>query len=651
LENKQQMRAAFVVTAAVLCAALAEGFYLPNMEAVPYKASEEVTLMANVLRSNQEMVPFEYYHLPFCKPDPTKMKVKPESMGELLVGDKMQTSPYTVKMKENVGCAMATQCSAANQKKVREQLPLLTEFIDNAYRGHLSIDSLPGYNNGTRGFLDNCKGTQPVASTDAYQRGYALGIGKWCIGETIINNHLHFNIKYHQPDPKVDEYRVVGFTIEPLSVRHNDDHGDCDANWDYKSGLARENPLFAKAVANGTKLHWTYSTTWINEPNYGWSLRWEAYLNSSYADRDERSHWIYILNSLAIAVCLSIIAGTILMRTLHKDFNTYNNADPDAAQEEVGWKLVHTDVFRPPKHSALLCIVAGTGVQLLFMIVGALIFAVLGFLSPANRGTMLSTLILLFVLMSVMAGYACALLLKMFDNKQWKIVFGCAVMGPGIIMTAWLIINVFNWHAGASDAVPFVTLATLLAMWLLCGVPLVVLGAAFAFRQEVIVNPCRVGKLAREVPDQRWYLSAPFLYVVPATVPFGCALLELRFIWRAMWQGLVYYVFGFLAIIFIVWVVTIALTTVIALYYQLCFENYRWWWRAFVIPSAFGLHLFLFSMYYYSNTLNIKSKTGVLLYFTYSALLSGAYALAAGTVGFLSAFAFVRKIYGSIKID
>jgi transmembrane 9 superfamily protein 2/4 len=38
-------------------------------------------------------------------------------------------------------------------------------------------------------------------------------------------------------------------------------------------------------------------------------------------------------------------------------------------QEDSGWKLVHGDVFRPPKHTLLLSVLLGSGAQL-FMMVG-----------------------------------------------------------------------------------------------------------------------------------------------------------------------------------------------------------------------------------------------------------------------------------------
>lgn len=36
-------------------------------------------------------------------------------------------------------------------------------------------------------------------------------------------------------------------------------------------------------------------------------------------------------------------------------------------KKEVGWKLVHSDVFRCPQNISLLCAILGTGTQLLIL--------------------------------------------------------------------------------------------------------------------------------------------------------------------------------------------------------------------------------------------------------------------------------------------
>lgn len=40
----------------------------------------------------------------------------------------------------------------------------------------------------------------------------------------------------------------------------------------------------------------------------------------------------------------------------------------DDAQEEFGWKLVHGDVFRPPRNAMFLAVFVGSGSQIIFMV-------------------------------------------------------------------------------------------------------------------------------------------------------------------------------------------------------------------------------------------------------------------------------------------
>ena len=62
-------------------------------------------------------------------------------------------------------------------------------------------------------------------------------------------------------------------------------------------------------------------------------------------------------------------------------------------------------------------------------------------------------------------------------------------------------------------------------------------------------------------------------------------------------------------------------------------------------------YLLAYSVLYYSTTLHTTGLVASLLYFGYMMLISGAFFLATGTIGFAATLAFVRKIYGSIKVD
>lgn len=89
----------------------------------------------------------------------------------------------------------------------------------------------------------------------------------------------------------------------------------------------------------------------------------------------------------------------ILLRTVNKDVSRYNAIDlSDDIQEDFGWKLVHAEVFRQPQHPMLLSIVNGSGSQFGAMLVVAIFFALLGFLSPSNRGGLSTVMIVCWTL-------------------------------------------------------------------------------------------------------------------------------------------------------------------------------------------------------------------------------------------------------------
>lgn len=52
---------------------------------------------------------------------------------------------------------------------------------------------------------------------------------------------------------------------------------------------------------------------------------------------------------------------------------------------EFGWKLIATDVFRPPQRSELLATLVGTGEQLLCMTIAILAISLLGFFSVSSQ--------------------------------------------------------------------------------------------------------------------------------------------------------------------------------------------------------------------------------------------------------------------------
>ena len=80
--------------------------------------------------------------------------------------------------------------------------------------------------------------------------------------------------------------------------------------------------------------------------------------------------------------------------------------------------------------------------------------------------------------------------------------------------------------------------------------------------------------------------------------------------------------FGFLALVLLILIITCAEISIVLCYFQLCAEDHAWWWRAFLNSGAAGLYLLAYSGIYYCTQLEISGFVPLLLYVGYMALAS-----------------------------
>merc|ERR1719353_2727954 len=300
----------------------------------------------------------------------------------------------------------------------------------------------------------------------------------------------------------------------------------------------------------------------------------------------------------------------------------------------------------------MLSVLVDTGVQCLSMGVITMVFAVLGFLSPANRGGLMTAMLLLFVFMGVPAGFSSAFLHKTLKGTEWKkniLLTSCFFVG--VIFTIFFVLNFFVWGEKSSGAVPFGTLFALLVLWVGISVPLVFLGAYFGYRRKALDFPVRVNQIPRQIPEQVWYMKPLFSIVVGGVLPFGAVFIELFFILSSIWLHQFYYVFGFLMLVLVILVITCAEITIVMCYFQLCAEDYNWWWRAFLTSGSSAGYMFAYSVFYFFTKLEITKLVSALLYFGYMWFVALLFFLLTGTIGFYACYYFVFTIFAAIKVD
>ncbi|KAG6556360.1 hypothetical protein Mapa_002303 [Marchantia paleacea] len=624
----------------LLCSETATAFYLPGVAPHDFAEGAEVQVKVNKITSIKTQLPYEYYSLDYCKPE--RIENMAENLGEVLRGDRIENSPYQFKMKESQLCKFVCHKKSVSEKAAKD----FKEKIDEEYRVNMILDNLPVAVLRTKDEDDIPK---------MYERGFPVGFHAAFEGSTeekyYIYNHLSFTVLYHK-DADTDSGRIVGFEVMPFSVAHEVDKWEnnvpklstCNPNT--KQYVSQVQP--PQEIAAGKDVIFTYDVE-FKESSVKWASRWDSYLYMS----DDQIHWFSIINSLMIVLFLSGMVAMIMMRTLHRDISKYNQLETqDEAQEETGWKLVHGDVFRPPSNAGLLCVYVGTGVQFFGMTLVTMIFAVLGFLSPANRGGLMTAMLLLWVFMGLFAGYSSARLYKMFKGTDWKLnTLKTAFMFPGLVFVIFFVLNALIWGEKSSGAVPFGTMFALVFLWFGISVPLVFIGSYFGFKKPSIEDPVRTNKIPRQIPEQAWYMRPVFSVLIGGILPFGAVFIELFFILTSIWLHQFYYIFGFLFIVFLILIVTCAEITIVLCYFQLCSEDYHWWWRAYLTSGSSALYLFLYAAFYFFTKLDITKVVSGVLYFGYMVIISYSFFVLTGTIGFYACYWFVRTIYASVKID
>ena len=532
------------LSALAVLTTVVNGFYIPGVQPQEFRRGDEVPMKVNAMTSIHTQIPKDFYRLPFCRP-PKGPKMASENLGEFLTGNKIQNSAYTLNMLTETYCQKLCQISMTKVEAAKMRL-----HIKYGYHNNWIIDNLPSAAVGLN------------AATGEKQKHYAGGFPVGFIASDTkmpyVFNHVNIIIDYHQRDPAVDTYRVVGFSVEPMSIEH-EFQGDYE--WDGVSAEGMNKPLSTcsagthmertmirknQVVKPDSKILYTYDVTWKESP-VAWSSRWDVYLSEDHLV-PAQVHWYSITNSILVVLFLSLLVISILVRNLKRDIAAYNalaalaDDEKDDDMDESGWKLVHADVFRPPQNFPMLyCVFIGSGVQMGITVLLSILFSAVGFLSPARRGSLMNAILAFYVLTGIFAGFVSSKLYKSFKGRMWQLctVF-TATLFPGIAFCLFLFFNVILAFMHSSASAPFLDVIILAAMWCCVSIPLVFLGAYFGYKQESIEFPTVTSTIARAIPPPQPLLHPMVGMIAAGIVPFAAAYVELFFIMTSLWMDQFY---------------------------------------------------------------------------------------------------------------
>ena len=615
------LRAAQAALLALSLSNAVSAFYLPGVAPTSYEKGAKVPLHVNALTPGlsqldeqlHSIIALPYYHegFHFCRPEGGPVDVR-ESLGSIIFGDRIQTSPFELFMAKNETCKVLCDEKKFDQRSAN----FVNRRIMKNYNLNWLVDGLPAAQ------LNQDPQTGELFSMPGFPLGRINDARK-----PELNNHYDIIIDYHTAGIRGEQYRVVGVLVQPQSFRDSkklpDGTGDCPGE-----GAA------ALMLNEDVETHvtYTYSVYW-RPSKTAWATRWDKYLHIF----DPKIHWFSLINSTIFVVFLVGMVSAILVRALRKDIARYNRLDQidlddltgtsavaeDGIQEDSGWKLVHGDVFRTPRQRLLLSVLLGSGAQLFVMTGITVAFALFGFLSPSNRGFLATVILLLYTLFGCIGGYVSARTYKSFGGENWKANIALTpVLVPGVVFGTFFFLNLFVWAKGSSGAVPLTTMLAIVFIWFIISVPSSVAGSWVGFRHPAVEAPTKTNQIPRQIPPPATSLKPLPSLLLTGILPFGAIFVELYFIMTSLWTSKIYYMFGFLFVCYGLMIITTACTTVLLVYFLLCAEDYRWQWRAFIGAGMTGGYVFLNALGFWATRISFGGLTGAVLYVGYSALVS-----------------------------
>jgi len=579
-----------------------EGRALLGQKDHSYKIHEKVPLYANKIGPfHNPSETYQHYDLPFCLPADNQIGYKSEDLGEVLEGDRMVGTPYDISFRvdrDNESLCKKT-LNAKDLKKFRKA-------VKDDYYFQMYYDDLPIW-----GFIGKIEKILRHTHGNGPELRYYLF------------THVHFDISYN--GDKIIEINVSTDPLRTVDITDGDE----------------------------VAVEFSYSVKW-KETRIPFERRMEKYSRYSFLPQHLEIHWFSIINSCVTVLLLTGFLATILMRVLKNDFIKYARDDETGEeQEETGWKYIHGDVFRFPRHANLFCAVIGTGTQLLFMVLFVFALALVGVFYPYNRGALLTATIVLYALTSGISGYVASNMYRQMGGEKWvRNVSLTAFMfcGPMFLMFSFL--NTVAIAYRSTAALPFGTICIIVVIWALVTFPLTVLGGIAGKNSKSEFDaPCRTTKYPREIPKLPWFREAIPQMMMAGFLPFSAIYIELYYIFASVWGHKVYTIYSILFIVFIILIIVTAFICVALTYFQLAAEDHAWWWRSVFCGGSTGIFILGYCFYYYEARSDMSGFMQTSFFFGYMSIICYGFFLMLGNVGFRASSLFVKHIYKAIKSD
>lgn len=336
----------------------------------------------------------------------------------------------------------------------------------------------------------------------------------------------------------------------------------------------------------------------------------------------------------------------------NQDLYGYDDQSDFKVMDEIGWRLLHGDIFRSPQYPILLSSFVGVGFDFLISLLVVFIFTAIGIFEVISFSTFVEPFLLIYFIVTPINGFLSTKLFKTIGRQFWKRnLLTASLLGPCFFASLYLLLqfNLAGKESTASISLKYF-LKTAFILTIGC-FTFHFIGAIPALKGSPFEFPTTINQLPRYIPQQSFFHSTFVSMAVGGFQAFVIIALDFHLILESMWTGLSFFEsWGHAALSLVLCVICSAGASVLSIYMSISNEDYRWWWKAFMTSAAGGIYIFIYSLGYAVFSIR-PTFGGIMPYFIESTLMGFVSSLALGCSGFIGSFIFVCALYSALKME
>ncbi|EAY08425.1 hypothetical protein TVAG_354840 [Trichomonas vaginalis G3] len=390
--------------------------------------------------------------------------------------------------------------------------------------------------------------------------------------------------------------------------------------------------------------------------DFQYSVRYESIEKFNKTETKPRQKYFENEKSVCLNIVLTILFILYVKSLYNQMMSDFEHSTQLDLQDltfsaDRGWKILHGDVFRSPKYSSLLFMLASHGLSLVISVIGTFGYCMAKGI-PRKSGTRIQLFLFSYIAGNVLCGWFAAAISFLFSQKKWlRLVFGANII-PNIIYVG----IIWSVKIFADESSPFAlsvpNIIGLTIFYLLPSFGACIFGSIIALKERFAdITAKEIAVVPRIIPKQPWYTTSFFLCFVSAII-IGIMMIPNQFIlYQYLWKGKTAVTFSDLtSCVFCIFIVSGCLS-IYNTFLRLHNESYNWQWISFLAPFSSFFIIILYSVFYFYFKIENMRHDGCVVYFAFTAFFSLVCGLSCGGIGVLTSTIFIRSVFSNSKLD